>query len=187
MLKRAFDLLTATVLLALSAPLLLLTAVLVKATSPGPVLHVSKRIGHNNQIFRMFKFRSMRVGTPQVATHLMKNPTTCLTPVGSILRKTSIDELPQLLNVILGNMSLVGPRPALFNQYDLIDLRTRADVHKLKPGLTGWAQTHGRDELSIPDKVKLDAYYLANQSIRLDLRILALTLLRVLRGAGVSH
>jgi len=150
-------------------------------------LYWSDRVGRNNVIFKMPKFRSMRVGTPAVATHLLGNPTAHLTPIGSFLRKSSLDELPQLWSILKGDMSFVGPRPALFNQKDLIDLRTAQGVHELVPGLTGWAQVNGRDELPIPDKVKLDVAYLQSQSLWFDVRILWLTFVKVLRRDGVSH
>ena len=185
--KRCLDLLlAATALLLLAAPLVLLAA-LVRLTSPGPVLYWSDRVGRNNIIFRMPKFRSMRLGTPALATHLLPEPDQYLTPIGSFLRKSSLDELPQLWSVLAGDMSLVGPRPALFNQDDLIALRTQHGVHALVPGLTGWAQINGRDELPIPEKVKLDVEYLQRRSVWFDLRILWLTLVRVFRTDGVSH
>ncbi len=185
--KRCLDLLlAATALLLLAAPLALLAA-LVRLTSPGPVLYWSDRVGRNNTIFRMPKFRSMRLGTPALATHLLPEPDQYLTPIGSFLRKSSLDELPQLWSVLAGDMSLVGPRPALFNQDDLIALRTQHGVHALVPGLTGWAQINGRDELPIPEKVKLDVEYLQRRSVWFDLRILWLTLVRVFRTDGVSH
>ena len=185
--KRCLDLLlAATALLLLAAPLALLAA-LVRLTSPGPVLYWSDRVGRNNIIFRMPKFRSMRLGTPALATHLLPEPDQYLTPIGSFLRKSSLDELPQLWSVLAGEMSLVGPRPALFNQDDLIALRTQHGVHALVPGLTGWAQINGRDELPIPEKVKLDVEYLQRRSVWFDLRILWLTLVRVFRTDGVSH
>jgi len=162
-------------------------AIVVRLTSPGPVLYWSERVGRNNVIFKMPKFRSMRVGTPAVATHLLTEPQAWLTPVGGLLRKTSLDELPQLWSIIKGDMSWVGPRPALFNQYDLIDLRTRAGVHCLMPGLTGWAQINGRDELPIPAKVALDVEYLYRQSIFFDLKIIWMTVWRVLLWDNVSH
>jgi len=166
---------------------MLLVALLVRITSPGPVLYWSDRVGRNNRLFKMPKFRSMRINTPAVATHLLQNPDQWLTPIGSFLRKSSLDELPQLWSILIGDMSFVGPRPALFNQDDLIALRTDAGVHELVPGLTGWAQINGRDELPIPDKVKLDAEYLQRRSFGFDLWILWLTLLKVLRRDGVSH
>lgn len=185
--KRIFDLLLATVAGIFLLIPVLLVAVLVRLTSKGPVLYWSDRVGRNNTIFKMPKFRSMQMGTPAVATHLLSDPDSYLTPIGSFLRKSSLDELPQLWSIIKGDMSFVGPRPALFNQHDLIELRTRLGVHKLVPGLTGWAQVNGRDELPIPDKVKLDVEYLQRQSLRFDIRILWLTVVKVLRRDGVSH
>lgn len=187
MLKRVFDLagaLSASVLLSL--PLLVL-ALLVRLTSPGPILYWSDRVGRDNRIFRMPKFRSMRMGTPTLATHLLQDPDRYLTPIGSFLRRSSLDELPQLWSVLIGDMSFVGPRPALYNQDDLIALRTSHGVHELMPGLTGWAQVNGRDELAIPEKVLLDEEYLRRQSFWFDLRILWLTFVSVLRKDGVSH
>ena len=186
-LKRLFEL-TAGLLAAicLASPIVLITLA-VRFTSPGPVLYWSERVGRRNVTFRMPKFRSMRIGTPAVATHLLANPADYLTPIGSFLRNSSLDELPQLLSILKGDMSFVGPRPALFNQDDLIALRTDAGVHELIPGLTGWAQVNGRDELPIPDKVKLDIEYLQRCSLTFDLWILWLTLLRVLRRDGISH
>jgi O-antigen biosynthesis protein WbqP len=186
-LKRIFDLLFGLSLVVLLLWPLLGVAFLVKLTSPGPIFHCSDRIGRNNVIFKMVKFRSMLINTPTVATHLLQNPDQRLTPIGSFLRKTSLDELPQVWNILRGDMSFVGPRPALFNQYDLVALRTNAGVHELLPGLTGWAQVNGRDELPIFDKVNLDAEYLRRRSFGFDLWILWLTLLRVLRRDGVSH
>jgi O-antigen biosynthesis protein WbqP len=185
--KRLFDLLLtllATTVLALPC---LLVALTVRLTSPGPVLYWSDRVGRNNQIFRMPKFRSMRIDTPVVATHLLERPEDWLTPVGSFLRRSSLDELPQLWSILTGDMSLVGPRPALYNQHDLIALRTEHGVHTLVPGLTGWAQINGRDELPIAAKVALDAHYLAHHSLALDLKILLLTAIKVMRRDGVSH
>lgn len=185
--KRVFDLalfLFATLALALP---ILFVSILVRVTSRGPVLYWSDRVGRGNRIFRMPKFRSMRVGTPAVATHLLTDPEAHLTPVGSILRKSSLDELPQLWSILKGDMSFVGPRPALFNQEDLIALRMQCGVHELVPGLTGWAQINGRDELPIHEKVALDAYYLRNQSLWLDIRIIWWTAYRVLARDGVSH
>lgn len=164
-----------------------LVALLVKLTSTGPALYWSDRIGRGNRIFSMPKFRSMRVDTPAVATHLLADPKSYLTPIGSFLRKSSLDELPQLWSILKGDMSFVGPRPALFNQHDLIDLRTRSGVHDLTPGLTGWAQINGRDELPIPEKVKLDVEYLQRRSLAFDIRILWLTFVKVIRRDGVSH
>ncbi len=173
--------------LVLFLPIILMIAGLVRITSKGPALYWSSRVGRHNKLFMMPKFRTMRVDTPTVATHLLANPRDWLTPIGPFLRKTSLDELPQLWSILKGDMSFVGPRPALFNQDDLITLRTDADVHELVPGLTGWAQVNGRDELPIPDKVKLDAEYLQRRSFGFDLWILWLTLLKVLRRDGVSH
>ena len=166
---------------------LLLIAVLVIATSKGPALYWSKRIGKNNKIFKMPKFRSMMTGTPAVATHLLDNPDSYLSPIGGFLRLSSLDELPQLFSVLKGDMSFVGPRPALFNQEDLITLRTEKGVDKLLPGITGWAQVNGRDELSIPDKVALDVEYLNCQSFWFDIEILWMTFLKVIKRDGVSH
>jgi len=166
---------------------LLITAVLVYITSPGPILYWSKRVGRDNRIFSMPKFRSMRIDTPAVATHLLQNPDQWLTPIGSFLRKSSLDELPQLWCILKGDMSFVGPRPALFNQDDLIAMRTERGVHQLLPGLTGWAQVNGRDELPIPKKVELDLEYLQRKSFLLDLKILWMTTLKVLVRHGVSH
>lgn len=185
--KRLFDLALAVFTALLIALPFCLIAMLVRLTSKGPVLYWSDRIGKGNAIFSMPKFRSMRIGTPAVATHLLQDPAVYLTPIGSFLRKSSFDELPQLWSILSGDMSFVGPRPALFNQDDLIALRTKQGVHELVPGLTGWAQVNGRDELSIPDKVKLDVEYLHRQSIWFDLRILWLTFVKVLRHDDVSH
>lgn len=185
--KRLFDL-----CLGLSAAVVLLVpvavvALAVRLTSRGPALYWSDRVGRDNCIFRMPKFRSMRVGTPAVATHLLQDPDAHLTPIGSFLRKSSLDELPQLWSILKGDMSFVGPRPALFNQDDLITLRTASNVHYLLPGLTGWAQVNGRDELPIPEKVKLDVEYLQKQSLWFDIRILWLTFVKVVRRDGVTH
>jgi len=166
---------------------ILLVALLVRITSVGPVIYWSDRVGRNNKIFKMPKFRTMRVDTPAVATHLLDNPDQFLTPVGSFLRKSSLDELPQLWSILHGDMSFVGPRPALFNQDDLIALRTAYGVHQLVPGLTGWAQVNGRDELPIPEKVKLDAEYMQQQSFLTDIKIIFLTFVKVLRSEGVQH
>jgi len=166
---------------------MLLIALLIKLTSRGPVLYWSDRVGQDNRIFRMPKFRTMRLDTPAVATHLLSKPEQYLTSIGGLLRKTSLDELPQIWSILLGDMSVVGPRPALFNQNDLMALRTEMGVHQLLPGLTGWAQINGRDDLPIPQKAKLDAEYLVNISLALDLLILRRTLLKVLSRDGVSH
>lgn len=185
--KRMLDLLLALVAaVALAVPVLLI-AVLVRVTSPGPALYLSDRVGRHNKIFRMPKFRTMRIDTPAVATHLLSDPKRFLTPVGSFLRKSSLDEVPQLWSIIRGDMSFVGPRPALFNQTDLIALRTQYGIDKVLPGLTGWAQINGRDELPIPEKVKFDMEYVERQSLRLDLKIIFLTFLRVARREGVTH
>ena len=185
--KRIFDFTIAlNILLLFSFPLFLI-ALLVKLTSKGPVLYWSDRVGKNNTIFRMPKFRSMRIDTPAVATHLLSNPDQFLTPIGKFLRKSSLDELPQLISILKGDMSFVGPRPALFNQNDLIELRTKKGVHALTPGLTGWAQINGRDELPIPAKVEFDEYYLMHRSFLFDLKIILLTALKVLRREGVTH
>jgi O-antigen biosynthesis protein WbqP len=166
---------------------MLLVAIAVRITSKGPALYWSQRVGQHNEIFLMPKFRSMRIDTPAVATHLLERPEQWLTPIGSLLRKTSLDELPQLWCILKGDMSFVGPRPALFNQHDLIALRTQHGVHTLVPGLTGWAQVNGRDELPIPQKVSLDAEYLNRNSLRLDMLIMWRTFWQVVDGKGVSH
>jgi O-antigen biosynthesis protein WbqP len=185
--KRLFDLvLSALGIIVLALPLLMV-ALAVKLTSPGPVLYWSDRVGRHNRKFRMPKFRSMRTDTPAVATHLLQDPDAWLTPIGAFLRKTSLDELPQLWSILAGDMSVVGPRPALFNQDDLIALRTERGVHELAPGLTGWAQVNGRDELPIPQKVALDVEYLRRRSFLFDLRIVWLTVIKVLRRDGISH
>ncbi|HCP53923.1 MAG: UDP-phosphate galactose phosphotransferase [Pseudomonadaceae bacterium] len=185
--KRIFDFsLSLSAVIVLFIPILLL-ALAVRVTSKGPALYWSDRVGKGNEIFRMPKFRSMRVGTPALATHLLQDPSAHLTPIGSFLRKSSLDELPQLWSILKGDMSFVGPRPALFNQFDLIDLRAQNGVHHLLPGLTGWAQVNGRDELPIPEKVELDVQYLKNQSIWFDVRILWLTFVKVVHRDGVSH
>jgi O-antigen biosynthesis protein WbqP len=185
--KRLFD-----IFLAISASILLLipfviVALSVKFTSKGPILYWSNRVGKNNTLFEMPKFRSMKADTPAVATHLLQNPNSLLTPIGSFLRKSSLDELPQLWSILKGDMSFVGPRPALFNQDDLIAQRTEAGVHTLKPGLTGWAQINGRDELPIPQKVSLDIQYLQNRSFLFDLKIIVFTFLKVLKKEGITH
>ena len=185
--KRIFDLLVALGLILTFAPLFLLVVLAVRLTSVGPVLFRTQRVGKGNKLFTMYKFRTMRIDTPQVATHLLKEPDQFLTPIGKLLRRTSLDELPQLINVLSGEMSLVGPRPALFNQDDLIALRTAGGVHQLTPGVTGWAQVNGRDELPIPEKVKLDGWYLKNRSFWLDLKILGMTVFKVIRKEGVVH
>ncbi|MBN9410986.1 MAG: sugar transferase [Burkholderiales bacterium] len=185
--KRVFDLLAGLAASIVFALPLMAVALLVRLTSPGPALYWSDRVGRHNRIFRMPKFRSMRIDTPAVATHLLDNPAQWLTPIGSFLRKSSLDELPQLWSILVGDMSFVGPRPALFNQADLIALRTEKGVHELVPGLTGWAQINGRDELPIPQKVALDEEYLRRRSLVFDIRILWLTFWRVVRRDGVAH
>jgi len=185
--KRIFDFLLALAAALVLALPILLVAVAVRMTSAGPALYWSDRVGRHNRIFKMPKFRSMQRGTPAVATHLLDKPETYLTPIGSFLRKSSLDELPQLWNIIKGDMSFVGPRPALFNQHDLIELRSRAGVDELLPGLTGWAQINGRDELPIPQKVMLDVEYLRKKSFLLDAKIIFLTALKVLRRDNVTH
>jgi len=187
MLKRIFDLLIAAITTVVLALPIVGIAVVVRLTSPGPAIYWSDRVGRGNRIFKMPKFRTMKLGTPAVATHLLKNPDRHLTPVGAFLRKSSLDELPQIWSIWKGDMTFVGPRPALFSQDDLIELRTQRGVHELVPGLTGWAQINGRDELPIPEKVKLDAEYLARRSFTFDLRILWLTLVKVVRRVNVSH
>lgn len=185
--KRIIDLVLAIILmLALAVPLIMVS-ILVRFTAPGPVFYWSDRVGKGNVIFKMPKFRSMLINTPAVATHLLNDPKAYLTPIGSFLRKSSLDELPQLWSILVGDMSFVGPRPALYNQDDLIALRTECGVDALVPGLTGWAQVNGRDELPIPQKVALDHYYLVNQSLLLDIRILWMTFAKVLRRDGVTH
>jgi len=186
-LKRALDIVGGLAGLVILSPLLAGLAIAVRLESPGPALHWSKRVGRRNRIFVMPKFRTMRLGTPDVATHLLDDPDRWVTPLGRFLRRTSLDEIPQLWSVLKGDMSLVGPRPALFNQDDLVALRTEAGVDALRPGLTGWAQINGRDELPIPEKAELDRQYLERMSFAFDLRILAVTALSALSGRGVSH
>jgi len=185
--KRIFDLVLAAFLLILTLPLFAIAALAVKLSSPGPVIHWSKRVGRGKKMFMMAKFRTMRTDAPQLPTHLMKESEKYVTPVGSFLRRTSLDELPQLINVIKGEMSFVGPRPALFNQDDLVALRDRHGINDLVPGITGWAQINGRDDIAIPAKVELERYYFENRSFLLDLRILFLTAFNVIKGQGVRH
>ena len=185
--KLAFDLFFSLILLFLLAILMLFIAIVIRMTSKGPSLYWSDRVGKNDKIFKMPKFRSMLIDTPAVATHLLDNPDAYLSPIGSFLRSTSLDELPQLFSVLKGDMSFVGPRPALFNQNDLITLRTEKGVNKLLPGITGWSQVNGRDELSIPDKVILDVEYLNRQSFWFDIKILWMTFLKVIKRDDVSH
>ncbi|SMC44637.1 O-antigen biosynthesis protein WbqP [Rhizobium sp. RU36D] len=186
-LKRSFDFMLAFMALVVFIVPMLMVAMAVRLTSKGPALYWSDRVGSNNKVFRMPKFRTMRTDTPVVATHLLSDPKAFLTPIGSFLRKTSLDELPQLWSILNGDMSFVGPRPALFNQHDLIALRTERGVHRLTPGLTGWAQVNGRDELEIPEKVRFDEEYLKRRSVLFDLRILFMTATRVLGRHGVTH
>ncbi len=186
-LKRIFDLLLSFLLGLLFLIPIVLIAVAVKLTSKGPALYWSDRVGVNNRLFRMPKFRSMKTDTPVVATHLLPDPASVLTPIGNFLRKSSLDELPQLWSIITGDMSFVGPRPALFNQSDLIALRTELGVHQLIPGLTGWAQINGRDELPVPEKVKFDVQYKQRQSFGFDLKIIWITFAKVIQRRGVSH
>ena len=185
--KRLFDLTVCLLLGALLVPLFVLVWLAVKLTSSGPALYWSVRVGQNNRNFLMPKYRTMRIGTPAVATHLLGNPDDYLTPIGSVLRKTSLDELPQLWSILTADMTLVGPRPALFNQEDLVALRTLKGIHLLTPGITGWAQVNGRDELPIPVKVKFDEEYLSRRSFWFDIKILWLTAIKVLCHEGVSH
>ena len=185
--KRGIDLFGAVSLIIILSPILLVLSILVKLTSNGPVIHWSKRIGRDNEVFLMAKFRTMKIETPQIATHLMSDPDSYLTSIGGYFRRKSLDELPQLVNILKGEISFVGPRPALFNQEDLIEARTKVKVHSIRPGITGWAQIHGRDEIPIPQKVEYDNYYLENRSLFLDFRILLETFFKVIREDGVSH
>jgi O-antigen biosynthesis protein WbqP len=185
--KRTFDIVLALILMVLLGIPLLVVAILIKLTSRGPVIFWTDRVGVNNAIFKMAKFRTMRSDAPQVATHLMKNHGDYVTTIGKFLRKYSLDEMPQLFNILKADMTFVGPRPALFNQYDLIELRTKKNIHKLIPGVTGWAQVNGRDNLSIPVKVEFDEYYLKNRSLFLDLKVILMTLIKAIRGEDVQH
>ncbi|MDC1478591.1 sugar transferase [Pseudomonadales bacterium] len=185
--KRGIDLFGAVSLIIILSPILLVLSILVKLTSKGPVIHWSKRVGRDNEVFLMAKFRTMKIETPQIATHLMSDPDSYLTSIGGYFRRKSLDELPQLVNILKGEISFVGPRPALFNQEDLIEARTKVKVHSIRPGITGWAQIHGRDEIPIPQKVEYDNYYLENRSLFLDFRILLETFFKVIREDGVSH
>ena len=185
--KRLFDLFIGSVLLVLLAIPMLLIVVTIRSTSKGLSLYWSDRVGKNNIVFRMPKFRSMLINTPAVATHLLDDPDLYLSPIGGFLRRTSLDELPQLFSVLKGDMSFVGPRPALFNQEDLITLRTNMGVDKLLPGITGWAQVNGRDQLSIVDKVNLDVEYMSRQSFWFDIKILLMTLIKVMKNVDVMH
>ena len=185
--KRIFDLLLGVAIFVLLVAPMLLISIAVRLSSKGPALYWSDRVGRDNKIFKMPKFRSMRIDTPAVATHLLDNPDAYLSPIGGFLRRSSLDELPQLYSVLKGDMSFVGPRPALYNQDDLIALRTEKGVNKLLPGITGWAQVNGRDEISIPDKVALEVEYLNRQSFWFDIKILWMTFLKVVKRDGISH
>ena len=187
MIKRIFDVILALILVVLLSIPLMVIAVLIKLTSKGPVIFWTDRVGVNNDIFKMAKFRTMRLDDPQVATHLMKNHDDYITPIGKFLRKYSLDEIPQLFSILKADMTFVGPRPALFNQYDLISLRTKKNIHKLVPGVTGLAQVNGRDNLPIPVKVEFDEHYLKNRSFPLDLKIMLTTLIKAIRGEDVQH
>lgn len=185
--KRLFDTLLGAILLCVFSVPMLIIAIGIKGTSPGPVIYWSSRVGIGNRLFRMPKFRSMRTDTPALATHLLRNPDAYVTRIGAFLRKTSLDELPQLYSVLKGDMSFVGPRPALFNQDDLVTLRSAEGIQHIQPGITGWAQVNGRDDLPIPIKVSFDAFYLRNRSMILDSKIILMTLLKAFRGDGVTH
>lgn len=183
--KRCFDFISSLMGIIIFSPILLLLALIVKCTSPGPILFKQRRIGKDNQEFMIYKFRTMRIDTPNVATHLLKNPEQYITPIGKFMRKTSLDELPQLFNILKGEMSVVGPRPALYNQYDLIEMRTNANVHTVRPGLTGLAQVSGRDELENEKKVYFDQQYVQKQSFFFDLKLILLTVVKVFKSEGV--
>ena len=185
--KRAFDVLVSFASLVVLSPVFLLLALLIRGTSNGPAIYWSTRVGKDNRLFEMPKFRSMRIDTPQLPTHLLSNPENYLNPVGSFLRRTSLDELPQLWSILVGDLSFVGPRPALFNQDDLVALRTERGIHVLVPGLTGWAQINGRDELPVPVKVDFDYEYLQERSFYKDLQIIGLTISKVIRSEGIKH
>ena len=185
--KKFFDIIFGIISFAILAIPMILIAFMIKLTSKGPILFWSDRVGRHNLLFKMPKFRTMRIDTPNVATHLLSNPGQFTTPIGKLLRKTSLDEIPQLWNVIKGDMVFVGPWPALYNQDDLINLRTKRGIHKLTPGITGWAQIQGRDELAIPEKVEMDFFYLNNRSVFFDLKILFNTIFTTIRIDGISH
>ena len=185
--KRVFDFSMSLIAIIVFSPIILIISLLVKLTSKGPVFFKQRRIGKNNEEFNILKFRSMRIDTPNVATHLLKDPSVFITPLGKFLRKTSLDELPQLINILKGEMSIVGPRPALYNQYDLRDMRTEVGVHKLVPGLTGWAQINGRDEIPLEEKVALDKEYMNMQNFWLDIKIIFMTVFKVAKSEGVSE
>ena len=185
--KRLFDFVLSLIGIIVLSPIILIVALAVKLTSPGPMLFKQRRIGKNNDEFQIYKFRTMRIDTPNVPTHLLENPEQWITPVGKFLRKTSLDELPQLFNILKGEMSIVGPRPALYNQIDLKEMRTEAGIHKLVPGLTGWAQINGRDEIPLSLKVKLDKEYLEKKNFFFDIKIIFMTVLSVLKSEGVQE
>jgi O-antigen biosynthesis protein WbqP len=185
--KRSFDIIMSVILLIIFIIPIFMIGIAIKFSSKGPVLYISDRIGRRNSIFKMYKFRTMKIYTPSIATHLLDNADQYVTPIGNFLRKTSLDEIPQLLNILKGDMSFVGPRPALYNQSDLIKLRTERGVHELVPGLTGWAQVNGRDELPIPVKVEFDDFYRCHQSFLFDMNIIYKTCFKVLNKEGVSH
>ncbi len=185
--KRAFDITTSTIVFILFFPVFVIVSVLIKLDSPGPILFKQKRPGLNNKLFNIYKFRSMKVDTPNVSTDKLESGKSYVTKVGKVIRKTSIDELPQLINIIKGDMSVVGPRPALYNQYELIEKRTERDIHKIRPGLTGYAQVMGRDDLNDDEKVKYDEYYIKHQSFIFDLKIIFMTLLKIFELEGVKH
>ncbi|MGL5067488.1 MAG: sugar transferase [Sarcina sp.] len=183
--KRAFDFISSLIGTIILSPIILIVSIIIKCTSEGPILFSQRRIGKDNKEFKIYKFRTMRIDTPNVATHLLENPDQWITPIGKFMRKTSLDELPQLFNILKGEMSVVGPRPALYNQDDLKNLRTEKGIHKLVPGLTGWAQINGRDELPIPEKVKLDEEYVKIKGFWMDIKIIFLTVLSVAKSDGV--
>ncbi|EGT0681623.1 sugar transferase [Clostridium perfringens] len=185
--KRVFDFSMSLIAIIVFSPIIIIISLLVKLTSKGPIFFKQRRIGKNNEEFNILKFRTMRVDTPNVATHLLKDPSVFITPLGKFLRKTSLDELPQLINILKGEMSIVGPRPALYNQYDLKDMRTEVEVHKLVPGLTGWAQINGRDEIPLEEKVALDKEYMNMQSFWMDIKIIFMTVFKVAKSEGVSE
>lgn len=185
--KRIFDFILSLIAFIVFSPIILIISIIIKLTSPGPIFFKQRRIGKNNKEFEILKFRTMRIDTPNVATHLLENPDIYITSIGKFLRKTSLDELPQLINIIKGEMSIVGPRPALYNQYDLKDMRTKVGVHKLVPGLTGWAQINGRDEIPLADKVNLDKEYLHKNNILLDIKIIFMTVISVLKSDGIQE
>lgn len=185
--KRIFDFIMSLIATIVFSPIILIVAILVKITSKGPILFKQRRIGKDNIEFNIYKFRTMRIDTPDVATHLLENPDVFITPIGKFLRKTSLDELPQLFNILKGEMSIVGPRPALYNQYDLIELRTVVEVHKLMPGLTGWAQINGRDEIPLEQKVELDKEYISKRGFLFDIKIIVLTVFKVIKKDGIQE